>query len=138
MGQCCSVCNATDMGSIQWSSTLSNLQQQVPIALGSNVLQLQLPSGTSGSFRAVMIAGGLAQACTLPGNAAYDAQTVRWQLGTWGTCSNRCEGGHAMRSATCIDGSTGMWAAAEPATGGLAAEQGPSHCVLELYQQPGS
>jgi hypothetical protein len=106
VGQCCPMCNTSDWASIQWSSSLNSLQQQVPVVLGSDVVQLQAQAGISGSLKAAMLAGALSQTCTQPDSGTC-TQSVRWQLGVWGLCSSRCEGGHATRSATCVDSTTG-------------------------------
>jgi hypothetical protein len=106
VGQCCPMCNTSDWASIQWSSSLSSLQQQVPVVLGSDVVQLQVQAVTSGTLKAAMLAGALPQTCDQPAIGTC-TQSVHWQLGTWGLCSSRCEGGHAVRSATCIDSTTG-------------------------------
>jgi hypothetical protein len=117
VGQCCPACNATDWDSLQWSSALSSIQQrQIPVVLGSDVTQVQPPVAAAGSLRSVFVQGGLAQACAAPAAAAC-TQTVRWQLGAWGTCSSRCEGGHATRTAFCVDSTTG-----EPEATGYQAE----------------
>lgn len=128
VGQCCPMCNTSDWASIQWSSSLSSLQQQVPVVLGSDVVQLQAPAGTSGTLKAAMLAGALSQSCTQPDSGTC-TQSVRWQLGTWGLCSIRCEGGHATRSATCVDSTIGR-----PLQGRLANRT----CNIRLHAFTGS
>lgn len=105
LSQCCTLCNATDWTAIPWNNNISAILPTFSLALGSDVKVLQPSVIAPGSSLAVVLSSGkLPTICQ--SEQACDSN-VRWQLGSWSSCSKSCGGGSKTRTASCVLVQTG-------------------------------
>lgn len=106
LGQCCSLCNATDWADIPWNSTVSSPWSKLAAAGGVQLLQPAAVTSTS-SLADVVSSGLLPRVCDSKETCSSD---VRWQLSDWSSCSKKCGGGVRRRTASCINTQSGTLA----------------------------